>query len=141
MSKILLVEEYEAICQVLTDEFGDLGHDVWTASPQLNMLDLIRTVEPDLVILGVDYQPKDWGDILFDIKRYYYNLPIILFSSWQKCKSHPAALAADYVVIKSSDFDDLSDKVSRALQTQHNPWPAHGHPAHYPTDPLVHRAH
>lgn len=141
MSKILLVEEYEAICQVLTDEFADLGHDVWTASPRLNILDLIRTVEPDLVILGVDYQPKHWGDILFDIKRYYYNLPIIIYSSWRQCKSHPAALAADYVVIKSSDFDDLSDKVSRALQTRHNPWPNHGHPAHYPTDPPIHRVH
>jgi DNA-binding response OmpR family regulator len=136
MAKILLVEEYEAICNLLTDEFNDLGHEVWTASSRLNLLDLIRVTEPDLVILSIDYYAKNWGEMLFEIKRYYYNLPIIILSSYYECKAHPAALAADYVVIKSSDFSDLTDKVSRGLQSNLPLQPGHGlpylHPGHLP---------
>jgi DNA-binding response OmpR family regulator len=58
----------------------------------------------------------DGLDLLQDIRRRYYDIPVILCSAYASFKWDLRSIAADYYVVKSGDLTELKKKIHRALE-------------------------
>jgi DNA-binding response OmpR family regulator len=77
---------------------------------------LIKKKQPDLVVLDIRLGCDSGLDLLVDIRNTYYNLPVILCTAYSTFKYDLKSIAADYYVVKSSDLDELKNKIKMALE-------------------------
>ena len=118
MNKILIVDDDEIMKILYTDELTEEGYDVITAGDGLGLLGLIEKALPDVVVLDIRLGDSNGLDLLQDIRNTYYELPVILCSAYSAFKYDPKSIAADYFVVKSSDFCELKVKIKMALENR-----------------------
>ena len=58
----------------------------------------------------------DGLDLLQDIRKEFYNIPVILCSAYSSYKGDLKSIAADYYVVKSADLGELKQKITMALE-------------------------
>lgn len=113
--KVLVVDDEKNIRILLEEELKDEGYDVVTADSGAAALEMIRTDKPDLVTLDIKMPGEDGLSILRKIREIEYDLPVIICSAYSVYKSDFSAVAADYYVTKSSDFEELKNKIREIL--------------------------
>jgi DNA-binding response OmpR family regulator len=118
MNKILIVDDDEPIQILYADELTEEGYDVITTGDGVGLLGLIEEAQPNLVVLDIRLGETNGLDLLQDIRNTYYELPVILCSAYSAFKYDLKSIAADYFVVKSSDFSELKVKIKMALQTR-----------------------
>ena len=117
MEKILVLDDSESIRLLLTAELRDEGFKVIAKKDICDALNLIRMHEPDLIIMEIEQGGVSGLDLLLDIRNDFYDLPVIIWTRYPEFKSDLRAIAADYYVLKSSDLEELKDKVSRSIES------------------------
>jgi len=118
--KILIVEDYVNIVDVMTMRLNAMGYDVIAAYDGQQGLNLARTKNPDLIILDV-LLPKMNGYkvsrlLKFDAK--YKHIPIIMLTS-RETKRHERLgfeTGADDYVYKSDQSGKLLKAVRKYLE-------------------------
>jgi two-component system response regulator (stage 0 sporulation protein F) len=120
MNKILIVDDDEVIQILYADELTEKGYDVITTGDGVGLLGLIEETQPDLVVLDIRLGGTNGLDLLQDIRNTYYELPVILCSAYSAFKYDPKSIAADYFVVKSSDFSELKVKIKMALEARND---------------------
>ena len=118
MSKILIVDDDVPIQILYSDELTEEGYEVITTGDGMGLLGLIEEAQPDLVVLDIRLGECSGLDLLQDIRNTYYELPVILCSAYSAFKYDPKSIAADYFVVKSSDFSELKVKIKMALENR-----------------------
>lgn len=113
--KILVVDDEKNIRLLLHDELSDEGYDVILADTGEAALRIIREEKPDLVTLDIKMPGEDGLSILRKIREIEYDLPVIICSAYSVYKADFSAVAADYYVVKSSNFDELKNKIKEIL--------------------------
>jgi DNA-binding response OmpR family regulator len=113
--KILVVDDEKNIRLLLHDELSDEGYDVVLADSGEVAMRMIREEKPDLVTLDIKMPGEDGLSILRKIREIEYDLPVIICSAYSVYKSDFSAVAADYYVVKSSNFDELKGKIREIL--------------------------
>ena len=116
MAKILIIDDEPHIRLLYSEELAEDGHQVETASDGCNLLEKIKKIDPDLVILDVKLAKHDGLELLLSIRNHYYNLPVILCTAYAVFKQNIKSLAADYYVVKSFDLSELKRKIDMALE-------------------------
>lgn len=116
--KILVVDDEKNIRLLLKEELVDEGYDVIEAESGAEALDLIKSEKPDLVTLDIKMPGEDGLSILRKIREIEYDLPVIICSAYSVYKSDFSVVAADHYVTKSSDFNELKDKIKEILSVQ-----------------------
>ena len=116
--KILIVDDEKNIRLLLKEELMDEGYDVITAENGAAALKIIDEEKPDLVTLDIKMPGEDGLSVLRKIRETAYDLPVIICSAYSVYKSDFAAVAADYYVVKSSNFDELKNKVNDILNSE-----------------------
>lgn len=116
--KILVVDDEKNIRLLLEEELTDEGYEVITANNGAMALKMIREEKPDLVTLDIKMPGEDGLSILRKIREIEYDLPVIICSAYSVYKSEFAAVAADYYVIKSSNFGELKNKIQDILSCE-----------------------
>ena len=116
MKKILIVDDEEVIRMLYGEELEDEGYDVITTGTGQGLVELVGREEPDLIILDIKMAEHDGLDLLQDIRKEYYNVPVILCSAYSSYKGDLKSIAADYYVVKSADLSELKRKISMALE-------------------------
>lgn len=116
MTKILIVDDYERTQILFADEFTDEGYEVFTSEDASGVMEMIDQMNPDLVVMEIALQAYDGLDILQDIRRSHYDLPVILWTAYPYFKGDLRLIAADYCVFKSADMEELKKKVEMALE-------------------------
>ncbi|MDL1976836.1 MAG: two-component system response regulator [Desulfobacterales bacterium C00003106] len=114
--KILIVDDEEVILMLYKEELEEEGYDVVTTSTGLGLLEKIETEKPKVVVLDIKMAEYNGLDLLQDIRKSYYNIPVILCSAYSSFKGDLKSIAADYYVVKSSDLTELKQKVKMALE-------------------------
>jgi len=66
--------------------------------------------------LDIKMAEHDGLDLLQDIRKDFYNIPVILCSAYSSFKGDLKSIAADYYVVKSADLSELKQKVKKALE-------------------------
>jgi DNA-binding response OmpR family regulator len=113
--KILVVDDEKNIRILLTEELTDEGYDVILAKNGAEALEMIKSEKPDLVTLDIKMPGEDGLSILRKIRETEYDLPVIICSAYSVYKSEFSAVAADHYIVKSSNFDELRNKVKEIL--------------------------
>lgn len=118
MAKILIVDDEEGIRMLYSMELRDEGYDVMTLPDGKDLLDVVENEQPDCIVLDIKMREYDGLDLLQQIRRKHYDLPVILNSAYSSFKVDLKAVAADYYVVKSSDLTELKEKLKVALEAR-----------------------
>ena len=116
MKKILIVDDEEVIRMLYSEELEEDGYKVVTTGTGRGLIKLIDEEKPDLVILDIKMAEHDGLDLLQDIRKDFYNVPVILCSAYSSFKGDLKSIAADYYVVKSADLTELKQKIKMALE-------------------------
>lgn len=115
MSKIIVVDDEEAIRILYTDELEEEGHEVIATGDSSRVMELIDRRSPDLIVLDIKLGNYNGLDLLQEIKNAHYDLPVILATAYPAFRHDPKSIAADYYVLKTSNFEQLKLKIKMAL--------------------------
>ena len=116
MKKILIVDDEEVIRMLYGEELEDDGYKVVTTGTGHGLIELIEREKPDLIILDIKMAEHNGLDLLQDIRKEFYNVPVILCSAYSSYKGDLKSIAADYYVVKSADLSELKQKIKMALE-------------------------
>ena len=118
MTKILIVDDEEGIRMLYSMELQDEGYQVVTLPDGKDLLSVVDKERPDCVVLDIKMREYNGLDLLQELRKKYYDLPVILNSAYSSFKVDLKAVAADYYVVKSSDLSELKEKLKVALESQ-----------------------
>jgi DNA-binding response OmpR family regulator len=124
MKKILIVDDEEVIRMLYGEELEEEGYKVVTAGSGHGLMEMIERQKPDLVILDIKMAEHNGLDLLQEIRKSFYNIPVILCSAYSSFKGDLKSIAADYYVVKSADLSELKQKIKMALEGQIPPQPS-----------------
>jgi DNA-binding response OmpR family regulator len=118
MAKVLIVDDEEGIRMLYSMELQDEGYEVVTLPDGKDLLEVVDKAQPDCVVLDIKMREYNGLDLLQELRKKYYDLPVILNSAYSSFKVDLKAVAADYYVVKSSDLSELKEKLKVALESQ-----------------------
>jgi DNA-binding response OmpR family regulator len=116
MPKILIVDDEEGIRMLYSMELQDEGYDVITLPDGKDLLETVERERPDCIVLDIKMREFSGLDLLQQLRRKFYDLPVILNSAYSSFKVDLKVVAADYYVVKSSDLTELKEKLKVALE-------------------------
>ncbi|MFH1624257.1 MAG: response regulator [Pseudomonadota bacterium] len=116
MAKILLVDDEESIRLLYSEELKEEGYEVALASDGRDLIRRIEEESPDVVVLDIKIKDLNGLDLLQEVRKKFYNLPVILCSAYTSFKGELKTYAADDYVVKSSDLTELKHKIKRVLE-------------------------
>jgi two-component system, response regulator, stage 0 sporulation protein F len=121
MARILLIDDEQHIRDRFDMEMTGDGYAVQTIGSCWNFIPRIELFRPELVVLDIKLAGCDGLDILEEIRNYYPDLPVILWSAYDTYKYEIRSIGADYYVLKSYDLTELKTRVRMSLETAASP--------------------
>jgi CheY-like chemotaxis protein len=116
MHRILVVDDYDCMRELIKEELVQEGYAVETTAELECVPDLIRALRPDMVIIELYMQRRPRWDVLVRIKRQTPSLPVLIVTTIEGFKNDPRASVADGFVLKTVCFDGLKEKIGRLLR-------------------------
>ncbi len=118
MSKILVVEDEQHQRELYAVELQEDGYDVDQASNGKEAVDMVKSNKYDLVILDIRMPEMDGIEALGKILSRDKKIPIIIYTAYSNYKSNFMTWTADAYITKSSNLDELKEKISELLTTR-----------------------
>jgi DNA-binding NtrC family response regulator len=116
MSRILIIDDDEVIRMLYAEELTQDGYEVISTSDCSALTTTITEFRPDVILLDIRMGQYDGLEVLQDIRKAFYNLPVILCTAYSTFKYDLKSIAADYYVVKSADLEELKLTISMALE-------------------------
>lgn len=115
--RILVVDDDEKICQILTLYLNSRGYDVLTCKNGSNAMALFLDSKPDLVILDILLPGTDGFELLGRIRRLG-SVPVIMLSMRQTAEDRILALdlGADDYIVKPFNSKELLARIRAVLR-------------------------
>ena len=116
-TKILVVDDEAAICEMLRLYFENEGYEVKTAADGAEGLNFFKLYEPDLVLLDIMLPKKDGWQVCREI-REISSKPVIMITAKGDVfdKVLGLELGADDFVVKPFDMKELSARIKAVLR-------------------------
>lgn len=119
--KVVLVEDEEVLLDVLEGKLRKEGYEVFSAKDGQAGLDLIRAIQPDIVLLDIIMPRMDGIEVLTHMHNdaVLSSIPVIIISnSGQAVEIEKATAlgAKDYLVKAEFDPQEVLDKMSALLR-------------------------
>lgn len=118
MSKILVVEDEQHQRELYAMELQEEGYDVDQASNGKEAVDMVKSNKYDLVILDIRMPEMDGIEALGKILSRDKKIPIIIYTAYSNYKSNFMTWTADAYITKSSNLDELKEKINELLSTR-----------------------
>jgi DNA-binding response OmpR family regulator len=120
MTKILAVDDELDIVLIVKTALQSAGYEVETANNGADALALAKSSQPDLILLDVMMPGMTGFEVLRKLKECddTARIPVIMLTGVSERSKIVEAIGAgtSYYLIKPFDFDDLIDKVAKALE-------------------------
>ena len=115
MKKILIVDDDEDILEVVRISLKFYGFDIKTHSTGLNVPNVVRHYQPDLILLNIFLPGKSGMKICKEVKRLNSKIPVILFSAHAEKGEGFAACNASGFIQKPFDIAQFVNTVKSYL--------------------------
>jgi DNA-binding response OmpR family regulator len=116
MPKILLSGQDSCANLVFIKELQLQGYLVACTTSLEGLAQVIASGDPDLVLIDIDRTPQEGLELLRMIRNQYYNLPVIILFSCDTHRHDPRAMAADFLIHKPVNLDELKGRIIMALE-------------------------
>ena len=119
--RILIVDDDSALCELLAEDLGHRGHQVWTALKVAAAREIIRQEEVDIILTDLNMPGTSGIDFCAELHENRPDLPVVIMTAFGSLETAIAALRAgayDFVT-KPVDLDLLHISLERALQHRH----------------------
>ena len=115
-SKILVVDDDEAILESIKIVLTEEGYDVVTAEKVASLQDILE-INPDLIILDVFLLGQDGRQIARDLKadQHTKHIPIIRISALPSAEKSAEASGANIFLPKPFDMYNLLELIKKQL--------------------------
>ena len=114
--KILVVDDEKHIRMLYQEELEGEGYQVVVSDGEDDILSLLESVAPDVVVLDIKLGGNRSGlDLLQEIRGKDQAIPVILSTAYDSFQHDLKSIAADYYVVKSVDLGELKSKVAQAM--------------------------
>ena len=136
MSKLVVVDDEESICWGLSRLGESIGHEVVTAASAEQALDVVKNVQPDVIVLDVRLPGMDGLTAIDQFRERVGQVPIIVITAYGDLTTAVEAVrngAFEYIV-KPFDLDKVQRALVRALAS--GPLPASDSPPAAPVGEL-----
>jgi DNA-binding response OmpR family regulator len=112
--RVLVVDDEPGIGNVLRIKLGLVGFDVITTTSGAEAIDLVRTQEPDIMLLDI-LMPDVTGMDVLDRVRAFSQVPIIVFTGRPDIAQFARKIGANDYIAKPFDPDLLVQKIGAIL--------------------------
>ena len=124
-TKILVIDDDLAICEMIKNYFEKEGYEVKAVNDGFSGIDSFKLYDPDIVLLDIVLPKKDGWQVCREI-REVSNKPIIMISAKNETfdKVLGLELGADDYLVKPFDIKELSARlkaVLRRTRSHHSP--------------------
>ena len=119
--KILVIDDDQALCELLEEDFNRRGHSVRTALNVVAAREILQQQEIDIVLTDLNMPGVSGIDFCAELQRNRPDLPVVIMTAFGSLETAIAALRAgayDFVT-KPVDLDLLNISLGRALQHRH----------------------
>ena len=116
--RILVVDDDQALCELLEEDLARRGHQVWSARGVNPARELLHQQEVDLVLTDLNMPGSSGIDFCAELHGNRPDLPVVIMTAFGSLETAIAALRAgayDFVT-KPVDLDLLNITLGRALQ-------------------------
>jgi len=115
--KVLVVDDEPHIRMLYQEELEAAGYQVAVSDGSDEIVPLIASEKPDVVVLDIKLGPDKSGlDLLQGIRREDQEIPVILCTAYDSFQQDFKSIAADYYVVKSVDSTELLTKIGLAMK-------------------------
>jgi len=116
-SRILVVDDEDALRMVLSSELSSSGYDVATASDGDEAITVIQNKKFDLVLLDIKMPKVDGFEVLKFVKKNYPAMKVIMLTGFADLKNaiESKKHGAEDFVSKPYDLVDLLTTIERVL--------------------------
>jgi two-component system response regulator VicR len=114
MKKILIIDDDEDLVGITKHILKPKGFDVQTLTNGLNVLNVVKHYNPDIILLDILLYGESGTDICKELKRRY-QMPILLFSAHTKKGEAFADCEADGFLAKPFNTNELLNIIQQHL--------------------------
>lgn len=123
MSKLIVIDDENSVCELLSRLFTDAGYEVITSSDPLKGFELVSSERPDCIILDIK-MPKIGGvEILQKIMELEDPPQVIMVTAYGNLESAMESMklgAYDYIA-KPFNLDFIKTVVAKCIEEKKNP--------------------
>ncbi len=115
MPKLLIVEDEENLRDLYEEDLIDAGYEVEKASNGKEAMDLVKNGGFDLIIMDIRMPEMDGIETLGKVITMEKKIPVIIYTAYSNYKSNFMTWTADAYLTKSTNLDELKNKISELL--------------------------
>ena len=115
MTKLLIVEDEENLRDLYAEDLEESGYEVTKASNGKEAINLVRNGSFDLIIMDIRMPEMDGIETLGKIITMERKLPVIIYTAYSNYKSNFMTWTADAYLTKSTNLDDLKNKIKELI--------------------------
>ena len=120
-SKILIAEDDQFLCKAMTTKLTKEGYEVKIALDGVQLMDLLKSYIPDLIILDLLMPKKDGFEVVKEVKAdpKLKNIPILIASNLGQSSDIQQILAlgaTDYLIKSEFTLESLVQKIKNIIK-------------------------
>ena len=120
-SKILIAEDDQFILKAMTTKLTKEGYEIKTAVDGVQLMDILKSYIPDLIILDLLMPKKDGFEVIKEVKEdpKLKNIPILIASNLGQENDIQQVLnlgATDYIIKSEFTLESLVQKIKNILK-------------------------
>ncbi|MCL1833726.1 MAG: response regulator [Leptospirales bacterium] len=115
MSKLLIVEDEKNLRDLYGEDLAESGYEVVKAANGKIAIELIKNDHFDLIIMDIRMPEMDGIETLGKVITMEKKIPVIIYTAYSNYKSNFMTWTADAYLTKSSNLDELKNKIKELL--------------------------
>ena len=115
MTTILVVENDKNHLFLYEQELSLEGYNIITAKDGCEALKKVKEHSPDLIVMDIIMTKMDGIELMGRILSEHKKIPIIINTAYTSYMDNFMSWAADAYIIKSSDLNELKNKIKELL--------------------------